>query len=248
MNPLVAAARRMSYLAWHRRVRAGFERTDACRLLGLDLLIAPGVLHPRHFASSLLLARYLAGLSLRGASVADVGTGSGLLGLVAAREGATVVAVDIDPVAVACALGNARRNGLEERMSVLESDVFDRVSTGLRFDLVVTNPPFYPRAPERPLDRAFAAGAGNEFFSKLAESLPHRLADQGALVLIQSSDVDFAPIAGMLESRGLTERVVLERRGLFETLTIREFRTRSRGSQTKDRPGARGGDPERTGP
>jgi len=223
MNPVIAAARRVAHFAWYRHARPALERTDACSLFGLDLVIEPGVLHPRHFASSRFLGEYLTGLRPENQEVADLGTGSGLLALLAARAGAAVTAIDIDPIAVACATGNARRNGLGDRVRVIASDVFDHTPAEARFDLVVTNPPFYPRDARTPSDRAFAAGAGNGFFAKLADGLPRRLKSGGSLAIIQSSDTDFAPIARLFEARGLKGRIVRERRSLFETLTIREF-------------------------
>ena len=225
MNPLVAAVRRLAYLVWYRRAKTSLERADACSLFGLDLLVAPGVLHPRHFISSQLLARQVLALNLDGKTVADIGTGSGILGLLAARSGASVTAVDLNPAAVACATWNAKRNGLADRVTVIESDVFENVPREARFDVVITNPPFYPRAADSLPDRAFAAGVGNGFFAKLAESLPGRLKKGGALLMIHSSDADFLPIGRMFEGRGMSGRIVSERRGFFETLTIREFRT-----------------------
>lgn len=224
MSSLPSAARRLAHLVWHRRVRASLERTDACSLFGLDLLIAPGVLHPGHFASSRMLGRHLMSLDLRGRNLADLGTGSGILALLAARSGALVTALDVDQAAAACASLNARRNNLADRVNVVVSDVFDQLEPGRRFDLVVTNPPFYPRAAKGAADHAFAAGIGNGFFARLAESLPGRLAEGGALVMIQSSDADFEPIGRMFERRGFSARVVGEKRGFFETLTIREFK------------------------
>ncbi len=226
MNLLSSAVRRVAYLVWRRRLRATFDRADACTAFGLDLVIDPGVLHPRHFASSRRLAQHLASLDLRGLSVLDIGAGSGLLALLAARAGAEVTAVDINPAAVACTKENARRNGLSSRVSALVADVFEGLPPGIRFDLVVTNPPFYPRDPEDLPDHAFAAGAENGFFTKLANGLPQRLARNGALMLIQSSDADFAPVSQVLAANGLTGRTLVVKRGFFETLTIREFRAK----------------------
>lgn len=218
-------------------MQASVNRADACRLFDFDLVIEPGVLHPRHFASSRLLAAWLSRLDLRGRAVADIGTGSGLLALTAARAGATVLATDISRTAVECARANAVRNRLLDRIEVLESDVWDAVPEA-PFDLVITNPPFYPRAIESVADHAFAAGDRHAFVSRLAGGLPTRLASEGSLLMIHSSDEDFAPVQRLLADRGFDGDVVSEKRGIFETLTIREFRRRPSGA--RHRPGVNG--------
>jgi len=77
-------------------------------------------------------------LNLPGASVLDVGTGTGVLAMVAALSGArTVVGVDVDAVALGAARENARLNDLAERIVFL--DAAEELATG--FDLVVANLP-----------------------------------------------------------------------------------------------------------
>lgn len=223
MNPLASAARRIAHMVWSRRVRANFSRPDACRLLGFDLVVDPGVLHPRHFASSQSLAAHLGTLDLRGLRVVDVGTGCGILALVAARGGAAVTAIDINPIAVRCAKANVERNGLGPLVEVVESDVFAQVRPEATFDLVITNPPFFARGPRDAADVPFAAGADLEFFRRLAEGLPSRLVRGGSLLLVQSTDAAFNEARGLLEHTGLRGRVEAARRGIFETLTIVRF-------------------------
>jgi release factor glutamine methyltransferase len=226
MSALVAPLRRLAFRLWSRLIRRSVDSPDPVTLFGLDLIIDPGVLHPRHFASSRMLARHVMTRNLAGRSVADLGTGSGLLALLAARAGAKVTALDLSPAAVSCASENARRNGLQDRVRVIRSDVFAGLEGADRFDFVITNPPFYARDATSLPDHAFAAGASNDFFARLAASLPARLTGDGVLLMILSSDIDDSPIARVLEARGLQGRVLEEKRGLFETLTIREFSVR----------------------
>lgn len=69
-------------------------------------------------------------------TVLDVGTGSGILAVAAAKLGASRVhAVDIDPLAVEAARETARRNGVADRVTVEEGSV----PNGQSYDLVVAN-------------------------------------------------------------------------------------------------------------
>lgn len=70
-------------------------------------------------------------------SVLDFGCGSGILGISAAVLGAeSVLAIDIDPVAVEEAGGNAKRNGMGSRVRVLLASIEDVIEG---FDLVIAN-------------------------------------------------------------------------------------------------------------
>src|SRR5215217_692428 len=83
------------------------------RAAGFRLRVRPTVFHPRFFLSSEYFAKFLDGLDLSGKSVCDIGTGSGILALAAARAGAAeVLALDINPHAALSALENAQANGL----------------------------------------------------------------------------------------------------------------------------------------
>jgi len=77
--------------------------------------------------------------------VLDMGTGSGVNAILAAKNGARVVAVDSNPRAVEAARGNADRNGVHELVEVRHSDVFSAV--GESFDLIIFDPPFRWFAP-----------------------------------------------------------------------------------------------------
>src|SRR6187549_2187782 len=85
---------------------------------GFRFIVPPTVFHPSLFKTGEYFAGFIGGLDLRGRNVADVGTGSGILALAAARAGAAnVVALDINPHAARAANDNARINGLSDRVT-----------------------------------------------------------------------------------------------------------------------------------
>lgn len=89
--------------------------------------------------------------------VLDMCTGTGCIACSIAHEypAAHVLATDIAPEALALAQKNANLLGLDERIEVIESDLFDAISASSqdRFDLIVSNPPYIPTAILAGLDR-----------------------------------------------------------------------------------------------
>src|SRR3990172_6242250 len=97
-------------------------------------------------AAPLLRARQVPALA--DGSVLDLGTGCGLLALVAARRARGVVAIDVVEACVRCTWRNALMNGFEVQVEVRLGDLFAPVA-GETFDLVLTNPPQMPTPPGR---------------------------------------------------------------------------------------------------
>ncbi len=142
------------------------------RLDGMRLRVAPGVYKPIQNE-----ARVAAWVPPGGRAL-DVGCGCGVLGLAAARRSASVLALDVDPEAVACTRENAQRLGLTH-VEAREADVFRAAPEG-PFDVVLCGPPFaeadvgggHPR---------WASAAG--FLPKLFEHAPSWLAPGGLLIV-----------------------------------------------------------------
>jgi len=88
--------------------------------------------------TTLMCLRALEELLRPGMDVLDLGTGSGILALAAARLGATsVLALDIDPQAAAVARENVRLNGLEAVVQVAEGGLDEALRAA--FDLAMAN-------------------------------------------------------------------------------------------------------------
>ncbi|WP_443058115.1 methyltransferase [Streptomyces sp. NBC_00820] len=112
--------------------------------------------------------------------VLDLGTGSGVLAVEAARLGGRVTAVDISWGAVATAWFNALLNG--QTVRVHHGDLASAVP-GCRFDLVVTNPPYVPtpaHVAPRGRSRAWDAGAdGRLLIDRICDTAPAVLRPTG---------------------------------------------------------------------
>jgi methylase of polypeptide subunit release factors len=123
-------------------------------------------------------ARTLARLTLRRgvASTLDLGTGSGIQALLAARHSDAVAAVDVNPRAIAYTRLNARLNGLDN-VEPLEGSWFDPVR-GRRFELIVANPP-YVVSPDSAYVYRDSGLLGDAVSRTLVDQLPEYLEDGG---------------------------------------------------------------------
>src|SRR5262245_45180434 len=66
----------------------------------IQLTILPGVFHPGFFFSTKLLIRYIKNLDIANKTFLELGAGSGLISIFAAKRNAIVTAIDINPIAI----------------------------------------------------------------------------------------------------------------------------------------------------
>jgi release factor glutamine methyltransferase len=183
------------------------------------LFTLPGVFRPRPDSWMLVRALRAEGLA-PGARVLDVGTGSGLLAISAAQDGAHATAIDLSRRAVLCAGLNARLNGV--RVRALRGDLLDPVR-GERFDVIVSNPPYLPAAgdelPTRGPARAWEAGRdGRALLDVLCEQAPDHLAPGGVLLVIHSELSQPDRTIAMLRERGLRAEAAMRHHGTLGPL------------------------------
>jgi release factor glutamine methyltransferase len=125
---------------WHDAAVRTAKRDDGSGqtfvVLGKGLIVPSGV-HQISGVEHLLGEAVLAEVR-DGDRVLDMGTGSGINAILAASQGARVVAVDINPQAVLAAQDNVERSGLADRIDVQRGDLFSEVIG--QFDLIIYEP------------------------------------------------------------------------------------------------------------
>jgi len=153
---------------------------------GVDLTVTPAVLVPRP-ETERLVELALAGIEGRDAPrVLDVGTGSGAIALAIkqALPGATVAATELSAEALAVAMANAERLGLE--VAFHHGDLLAGLEGS--WDLVVANLPYVaeeerelmdPETGHEPVGALFAPEGGMALVRRLLENLPPVLAPEG---------------------------------------------------------------------
>jgi HemK-related putative methylase len=154
------------------------------RVHGMPIVVTPSVLNPKLTRSGEFFAsRIDAQLVSHDSEVLDMGTGSGVCALFAARYARRVVAVDINAAAVRCTGINALLNHLEHKIDVRHGDLFGPVAAE-RFDLILFNPPFLRGTPRDDRDRAWRS---SDIAERFAASLGHHLKPGGSALVLLST-------------------------------------------------------------
>ena len=157
--------------------------------------------------------------------VLDMGTGCGILGVVAAEKAALVVAVDLNPFAVRCARENAKLNGVSGKMSFLQGDLFTAIGIKEKFDLILFNAPYLPSENTEDnswLGRAWSGGvAGRKVIDRFICEAPKYLKQNGRVFLMQSTLSNVDETLRKFGEHGLKASVVVERAlPFFETIVL----------------------------
>ena len=156
--------------------------------------------------------------------VLDMGTGCGILGVLAAKRARKVVAVDVNPHAVRCAETNARLNGVIEKMDIRRGDLFEPIKKGEKFDVIIFNAPYLPseaREQKTWIGRAWAGGpTGRRLIDRFISRAPSYLKKSGRILLVQSTLSNVDETVRRLEGEGLQASVLAEKKVAFETIVV----------------------------
>ncbi|WP_435641922.1 peptide chain release factor N(5)-glutamine methyltransferase [Micavibrio aeruginosavorus] len=185
---------------------------------GRDFVLSPDTLDPRADTETLIEAALEC---FKGREppkrILDIGTGTGCIAITLLAEwpGATGVATDLSAGAVDTARLNARNNGVDSRIQVVQTRWVDGidVESGAGFDLIVSNPPYIPSNDIESLDenvRRFdpilALDGGDDGLNAYRDIITEtkRLFNPGGIMLWEIGINQLKDIARLVENAGAT--------------------------------------------
>jgi release factor glutamine methyltransferase len=205
-EPMMSEERARKLRAWHDHAYDGLRASLPLHLsfMGLDLHISEDVFAPEGPEEGDPFHKAVLVEVKPSDRVLDMGTGCGVSAILAAMTSSQVVAVDINPRSVACAIANAERNGVGDRITFLQSDVFDAVEGD--YDLIIFDPPFRWFTPRDVLEMSTADENYRALTTFMAEAREHLR--PGARILLNfgtSGDIDY--LYSLIEREGFEKQV-----------------------------------------
>ncbi len=163
--------------------------------------------------------------------VLDMGTGCGILGIIAAKNASLVVAIDINPIAMRCAKENAKLNGVADKMFFIQGDLFTPLKAKEKFDRILFNAPYLPTEPfegQTLIERAWAGGtSGRAVLDRFLQGIRGHLKVGGCVLLMQSTLADVNRTMKIFESKGFKAKIVASLDlPFFETIVLIEAKAR----------------------
>lgn len=220
MNALTRSLARLGHSVQRPFLRRRLRHVTVEEVDGVPLIVLPEVFNPVIFRTGTILGRTVASSPWAeprpGSRALDLGTGSGVGAVFAARRGHRVVAVDLNAEAVRCVRLNALLHRLEDRIEAREGDLFAPVA-GELFDLILFNPPFFRGEPRSRFDLAWR---GTDVLERFAAGLPTALAPNGVLLLLLSTDGDGPALLAALERGGFAIETAVRRDYANEVVTV----------------------------
>jgi len=165
----------------------------------INVKVKRGVFHPGLFMSTKIMLNYVEGLNLKQKTFLELGSGTGVISILAAKKDALVYASDISTTAVENTRFNASENEVE--IDVIKSDLFEKIPN-VQFDYIIINPPYYTKDPETDEQFAWYCGKNHEYFKKLFESLPEFINQDSKVFMILSEVCDINTIKSIGEENG----------------------------------------------
>jgi Methylase of polypeptide chain release factors len=135
-----------SIIIGHEKHIVEIESEQSYHIDNMKIYAPPGIYHPSKNSSSIFLLNFLKKIKITEKKVIEIGTGTGLIAIYLAKENNKVVATDISQLSCSTAFWNAKANEVE--IEVLQSNLWAKIPSKIKFDVIIFNPPLLDKAIE----------------------------------------------------------------------------------------------------
>ena len=187
---------------------------------GVQLQTQLDVFHPGYGPGASLIAEILTQKNCKYRKVLDMGTGTGIHAILAARSGASVQAADISPQAIALAKENSQLHGVHESIVFHIGDLFAAIDPGCRFDYILFNPPYYEGEPATLQEAAWLAGTGFSLITTFLEKASTHLERDGSIFIVVNQELAQGMLAACFARNGYRGLARKRKKYLFETFVL----------------------------
>jgi len=155
--------------------------------------------------------------------ILEIGTGTGLIAVLAAQRSRNVIATDINDYALKCALKNTITNRTYN-IELRKGDLFEAVE-GRKFDLILFNTPYLPTDEDEKLDDELNAALdggreGRDIIDPFLDGLKDHLKEGGRVQLVQSSLSDNEKTLARLDELGFEAEITASQKCFFEEIVV----------------------------
>lgn len=196
------------------------EKDREVKFMNMHLHVPSGVFHPSLFFSTKTMCQFLCTLDLKNKQVLEMGCGSGAISIYAAQRNGIVCCCDINPLAVKTTNENAKKN--QVNISIVESDLFASIPEK-KFDIILNNPPYYPKDPTNAEENAWYAGRNLEYFQRFFKQSLNFMNPEGIIYMVLSNDCDLHRIDQLANKNGFRGKMVYIRQNLIEKTFVMAY-------------------------
>lgn len=183
---------------------------------GFKIKVLRGVFHPKLFFSTPYLFDYLNSQVLTNASFLEIGSGSGILSLLAYKKGALVTAVDIDTNAVENTKINfALQFGQSHKATIYQSDLFQNIPAQ-KFDRILINPPYFFKDVQHPAQYAWYCGQSGEYFNNMFLGLSEYIHPETKINMILADNCDIERIKSIAKKHNFYFEMIQQKKIKWE--------------------------------
>jgi release factor glutamine methyltransferase len=180
---------------------------------GTVISVLPGVFHPGMFSSTNFILDYLEKQDLTNQTLLEVGSGTGLISIMAAKAKAKATAIDISKIAIENTILNATSNHVE--LNIVHTDLFNNLEKH-SFDWIIVNPPYYARDPKNERDLAWYCGENFEYFKKFFKGLRGVAHPRSHIIMVLTKDCDLHKIFSLGREEGFMFELLKEKDAFFD--------------------------------